>query len=194
MRVNAMTSHYIDIHLRPDPEIAPHQLMSALHTQLHKVLVQLGSTEIGISFPAHDDRKPSLGSHLRLHGSNTALQTLMQINWFKSMQDHVTVGLVKNTPTHGKHRVVNRVQVKSNAERLRRRAMRRHGLDIDTAMQKIPASIEKRLSLPFVTLGSQSTKQSSFPLFIRHGPLLDQPQAGAFNSYGLSQKTTIPWF
>ncbi|MCL1552323.1 type I-F CRISPR-associated endoribonuclease Cas6/Csy4, partial [Xanthomonas nasturtii] len=55
-------------------------------------------------------------------------------------------------------------------------------------------AVAEQLSLPFVVLGSCSTGQASFPLFIRHGPLLSEPKNGSFNSYGLSQEATVPWF
>ena len=46
-----MVSHYIDIHLRPDPEFAAHQLMAALYSKLHRELAQGKFTEIGVGFP-----------------------------------------------------------------------------------------------------------------------------------------------
>lgn len=189
-----MTSHYLDIHLREDPELAPHQLMSALFGRLHRALVSLGRQDIGVSFPAHDDRKPSLGPHLRLHGGEAALDSLTNLPWLHGLLDHVRVTTITPVPQGTKHRVVARVQAKSSADRLRRRATKRHGLTPEEAAKRIPASAEERLQLPFVTLGSRSTRQPSFPLFVHHGPLLESPSAGAFNSYGLSHTASVPWF
>lgn len=194
MRVDTMSTHYIDLQLRPNPEVAPHQLMSGLYVCLHRVLAQLGGQSIGVSFPAHDERKPCLGVHMRLHGSLNDLQALMGTTWLRGIEDHLRVGSVSQTPAGAAHRQVTRAQAKSNAERLRRRAMKRHGLDADEAVQRIPDSAEERLKLPFVTLGSRSTGQPSFPLFIRHGPLLGEPLEGIFNSYALSLGGTVPWF
>lgn len=193
MRVDPM-NHYLDIHMRPDPELASYQLLSALYARLHRTLAKLGCQDIGVSFPAHDDRQPVLGTHLRLHGSDAALQSLMSTDWLHGMQDHLHISAPATVPTGARHRVVSRVQAKSNVERLRRRAIKRHGLDIAAAEQRIPNSAAERLRLPFVTLGSRSTGQPSFPLFIRHGPLRAEPIVGTFNSYGLSQQATVPWF
>lgn len=187
-------NQYLDIHLRPDPELAPHQLMSGLYARLHRALVQLNSNDIGVSLPGHDDRKPSTGTHLRLHASEEALQALMAIDWLKGMQDHLCVVPMAVVPENVQHRVVSRVQSKSSPARLRRRAMRRHDLDAEVAAQRISGSSAVFLRLPFVTLGSRSTAQPSFPLFIRHGPMLPTSVAGVFNSYGLSRQATIPWF
>lgn len=187
-------SYYLDIHLRPDPELTPHQLMGGLYTRLHRALVQLDSQDIGVSFPDHDDRKPSLGTHLRLHGSATSLQALMATRWLNGMQDHLKILPIAVVPANARYRLVSRTQAKSSPERLRRRAIRRHGLDAAVAEQRIPDTVAERLRLPFVTLGSRSTGQPSFPLFICHGPLLDDEVLGVFSSYGLSQQATVPWF
>ncbi|MCL1528910.1 type I-F CRISPR-associated endoribonuclease Cas6/Csy4 [Xanthomonas nasturtii] len=186
--------HYVDLQLRPDPELAPHQLLSSLYARLHRALVQQQRQDIGVSFPCHDTRKPHLGTNLRLHGRHTALQALMASAWLQGIHDHLTVSPIVRAPAGSQHRQVTRVQAKSSPSRLRRRAMRRHGIDAVTAAQCIPDAVAEQLSLPFVVLGSCSTGQASFPLFIRHGPLLSEPKNGSFNSYGLSQEATVPWF
>jgi len=189
-----MASHYVDIHLRPDPEVAPHQLMGSLYGRLHRALVQLDQQDIGVSFPEHDERKPSLGIHLRLHGSEASLRHLAESTWLHGIHDHVRIGASAPTPDDSKHRIVSRVQAKSNVDRLRRRAMKRHGLSEEEASKRIPASAEDRLHLPFVTIGSRSTGQPAFPLFIRHGPLLEHASEWNFNAYGLSRQATVAWF
>ena len=193
MRADAM-SHYLDIHLRPDPEITPHQLLSGLYARLHRALVQLGSHDIGVSFPGHDDRKPGLGTHVRLHAPMESLRALAATPWLNGLIDHLKLSDIKRVPDQVQYRQVMRVQAKSSPSRLRRRAMRRHGLDEEAAAQRIPDSAAEHLRLPYVVIGSRSTGQASFPLFIRHGPLQQVPQAGTFNGYGLSQDATIPWF
>jgi CRISPR-associated endonuclease Csy4 len=186
--------HYLDIHLRPDPELAPHHLLSGLYARLHRALVQLESTDIGVSFPGYDERKPTLGGQLRLHGPTASLHTLMATPWLHGMHDHLIVSDVSAAPTDARHRQVRRVQTDSSPDRQRRRAMRRHGLTEAQAQQRIPDSAARKLHLPYVVLGSRSTGQPSFRLFIRQGPLLSEPSPGQFNSYGLSTGATIPYF
>ena len=186
--------HYLDLHLRPDPEFPPHQLLSALYAKLHRALVQLESDNIGVSFPEHRESPPSLGTHMRIHGSSSALHGLMDTPWLNGMHDHVQFSSISPVPASTKHCRISRVQAKSSPERLRRRAMRRHGIDANSAKQRIPDSAIETLRLPFIQLGSRSTQQPSFPLFIRHEPPQPQPVSGHFNSYGLSQDATVPWF
>jgi CRISPR-associated endonuclease Csy4 len=186
--------HYLDIHLRPDPELAPHQLLSGLYARLHRALVQLASSDIGVGFPGYDERKPTLGKQLRLSGPAASLHALMATPWLHGMHDHLTVSDVTAVPVSAHHRRLSRVQTASNPARLRRRAMRRHELNAAQAEERIPDSAAKQLRLPYVVIGSRSTGQPSFPLFIQQGPLLDKPTPGRFNGYGLSAEATIPWF
>ncbi len=185
--------HYIEISLLPDPEFPPNLLMNALFAKLHRGLVEWGDNRIGVSFPEHDDKKPTLGKRLRLHGSEQGLSELMNHNWLQGMSDHIHVTGVQPIPTPKGYRRVRRVQAKSSPERLRRRYMRRHPVDEQSARQAIPDSATETLALPYITIGSQSTGQR-FRLFIEHGPIVDQPVEGRFSHYGLSPETTIPWF
>jgi len=186
-------NHYLEISLRPDPEFGPGLLMSALFSKLHRALAKGGSSDIGVSFPGVALKLPALGDCLRMHGELPALQRLMATDWLVGMKDHILVGEVRVVPPKVSYRTVARVQAKSSAERLRRRQMRRHGLNEAEARERIPDSVVTRLKLPFVSIRSQSTNQM-FRLFIEHGDLSEQPRAGDFSSYGLSSGATIPWF
>lgn len=185
--------HFVDIDLRPDAEFAAPHLMSALYGKLHRVLVKLGSTDVGVSFPEHDASVPHLGTRMRLHGKPEALTMLMASEWLLGISDHVVAGPPRPVPAGSTHSRVRRVQAKSNPERLRRRLIRRHRVSIDEALQRIPDSSVELVRLPFVQLRSTSTEQT-FRLFIAHD--LGQPEAIAdvFNAYGLSQTATVPWF
>lgn len=183
--------HYLDLHLLPDPEFGSHQLLGALFSKLHRALVQLESKDIGISLPGLGARSP--GTHLRLHGTLSALQRLQACEWLTGMRDHLRLGAPAAVPQDCQYRYVRRVQVDSSPERLRRRLMRRHGLDEKTARQRIPDDKACRTDLPWIEMRSQSTGQR-FRLFIDHGPLQGKPSTGSFSTYGLSSTATIPWF
>lgn len=201
--------HYVDVRLQPDAEFAPAMLMAALFTKLHKALATGAHQGIGASFPQVQEAtgeapaaKPTrtgahppyrLGLVLRLHGTASALALLIASDWLRGMRDHVLCGPVQAVPEKHGYRAVNRVQAKSNPERLRRRQMRRHGLSAEQAQTRIPDSAAEVLDLPFLTLRSQSTGQT-FRLFIRHGPIQPEPVQGTFGAYGLSPATTVPWF
>ncbi|MFZ5521676.1 MAG: type I-F CRISPR-associated endoribonuclease Cas6/Csy4 [Pseudomonadota bacterium] len=185
--------HYIDIRLRPDPESPSHHLMSALYSRLHRALVQLRCDDVGVSFPAMRREPPTLGDRLRLHGGLHRLQELQRLPWLGSVADHVDVSELAAVPPGARHRRVQRVQAKSNVERLRRRYMRRHGVDAATARERLPESVARTVDLPFVQVRSASTGQT-FRMFLSHGPIQPEQVPGAFNAYGLSTTGTVPWF
>jgi CRISPR-associated endonuclease Csy4 len=185
--------HYLDIRLLPDPEFPPSMLMNALFAKLHRGLVDLDSTAIGVSFPDHTLEPLTLGQRLRLHGELRALTDLMGRDWLRGMRDHIELHGPIEIPGGAPHRAVRRVQAKSSPERLRRRLIKRKGIDQVAASAAIPDHVAERLDLPFVTLQSRSSGQT-FRLFIEHGPAKPEPTPGSFSHYGLGRGATVPWF
>lgn len=188
-----MTTHYTDIKVVPDPESGPTQLLGALYDRLHLALVQRHRDSIGISFPDYSLNPRTLGTTLRLHGSQADLQQLLATDWLRGMRDHVRIKEIAKAPADAPHRTVQRKQFKTSAERLRRRRMRRKGETMEQAAEAIPASMEHRPNLPYVYLHSHSTRQS-FCMFISLGPPKAEATPGHFNSHGLGGTTTVPWF
>lgn len=184
--------HYLELRILPDPEFVPTVLMNAIYNKLHHALVKLNSNEIGVSFPDYDQEKSQLGSRLRMHGSEEILQRLMQLPWLTGLRDHIRIGEINTVPPKVNHVVFQRIQVKTNAERLRRRQMQRHNLAYEDAIKKIPDAIEKRLQLPFIILKSQSTTQT-FRIYIKQEKVMAEVKDN-FNTYGLSKLATVPLF
>lgn len=188
-----MLTHYLDIHLRPDPEFPASQLLAALYAKLHRALVQLRSEDLAVCFPGYSEQPKGLGQTLRVLGNAEGLGQLMALPWLSGMADHVHLTATAEVPAGAVHRQLTRVQAKSNPERLRRRQMKRQGLTAEQARERIPDSATESLKLPFLPVRSTSTGQS-FLLFLRLGPPCLAPEAGGFNAYGLSPTATIPWF
>jgi CRISPR-associated endonuclease Csy4 len=187
---------YLDWQVRPDPEVLPPEVMSQAMQRLHQQLTRSGERHVGVSFPEHaaSSFRCSLGHRLRLHGPVAALEALAGGQWLGPVRDHLTGGVLQSVPTEVLgHRVVSRVQAKSNVERLRRRQMKRKGLTQEEAVAAIPDQAKETLVLPYVELRSSSTGQP-FPLFVRHGPVQEWPVTGEFGAYGLSPTSTVPWF
>jgi CRISPR-associated endonuclease Csy4 len=182
--------HYLELRLRQDPEFLETVLMNALFAKLHRALCEVGQGGIGVSFPNADK---NLGDKLRLHGSKEALERLMALNWLTGMRDHLSIFELRPVPANCQHRIVQRVQAKSSAERLYRRSVRNGRLSEREAEKKTVTAKEERLQLPFVQLRSASTGEQ-FRLFIKQGAPMDRPQPGRFSDYGLSSIATVPWF
>lgn len=186
-------THYIDIKMVPPAEVSVPVVLNKVFSRFHKALVQEEGLELAISFPAEKKQKGSpLGDILRIHGSEKELKFFMETNWLGGMKDYVKFGMVKSVPSNAEHVVVRRVQVKSNAERVRRRQIKRHGLTEEEAREKISDSLEKRIKEPYINVKSTSTG-NSFRLFIRQEKV-SEPRLGGFNKYGLSKGGTVPFF
>lgn len=188
-----MTTHYVDLIVVPDPETGAPQLLGALHDRLHVALVQQRLDSIGISFPGYSVIPRTLGTTLRLHGTDALLRQLLATDWLKGLRDHVRMKEIASAPAESPHRTVQRKQFKTNVERLRRRRMRRKGETADQAAAAIPSGVERTPNLPYLHIRSRSTGQP-FCLFIVLGPLSSDAVAGRFNSYGLGGTATVPWF
>lgn len=187
--------HYIDIHLLPDPEFPTHQLMAALYAKLHRVLAQVQSRTVGVTFPGYESGSASqtLGTTLRLIGPEADLRRLMEMEWLRGMRDHVQATAPAPIPTGVSYRSLRRVQAKSSPERLRRRQIRRHGLTEEQARDRAPDTAAERLNLPWIAMTSHSTGQA-FRLYLRLGLSAPTEAHGEFNAYGLSHTATVPWF
>lgn len=187
---------YLEWQVRPDPEVLPPEVLSQAMQRLHQQLTRSGERRVGVSFPEHaaSSFRCSLGHRMRLHGPVEALEALDGGQWLGPARDHLSGGVLQALPAAllG-HRVVSRMQAKSNVDRLRRRQMKRKGLTHDEAVAAIPDHARETLQLPYVELRSASTGQP-FPLFIRHAPVQAWPVAGEFGAYGLSPTATVPWF
>lgn len=191
--------HYFDIYLQPDPELGPQVLMDALFNKLHRALVQRGASDIGVSFPDYSLSPRTLGRRLRLHGPRDALHALQDTHWLGAMRDYVTNTQPAPVPPDALHCTVRRQQAKTNAERIRRRWVRRHGKTLEEARREIPDSAARHVRLPSVVLRSQSTAEGEpggrrFHLFIQQSKPAATPRDGRFNTYGLSTTATVPCF
>lgn len=116
--------HYLEIRVLPDPEFSSEMLMAALFAKLHRALGARGQGDIGVSFP---DVNVTPGARLRLHGSAPALQELEASTWRKGLTDYCQCSPVTPVPEIKGWRVVSRVQVKSNPQRLLRRSVKKAG-------------------------------------------------------------------
>ncbi|MCU7848977.1 MAG: type I-F CRISPR-associated endoribonuclease Cas6/Csy4 [Candidatus Thiodiazotropha sp. (ex Lucinoma kastoroae)] len=186
--------HFQDLKILPDPEFSTPMLMNALFAKLHRSFVKIDNRSIGISFPGADQDEPSLGNTLRLHGDSMDLLRLQEEDWQSGMRDHMKMKTIAPVPDDCQFCRVKRVQVKSSADRLRRRYAKRHqDVSADQIGSLFPDALEKKLQLPYLRLKSASTGQC-FMLFISHDMPKNQMVSGDFNCYGLSEAATIPWF
>lgn len=180
---------YIDIFIKPDPEMPLNRLLNAIYNKLHKALYDLASTNIGVSFPKH---KVTLGNILRIHGEKSALHDLNSMGWVGSMSGYCNVSSVTSVPEGSKFRTVSRKQATMSQAKLRRLIKRGSMLE-DGIRQYKAKMFSKGLDNPYVELVSGSNGQKH-RRYIEFGTLLDEPVCGKFDRFGLSRIATVPWF
>jgi CRISPR-associated endonuclease Csy4 len=181
--------YYQDLRVLPDPEFVTSILLSAAFGKLHRALVSGQHRDVGVSFP---NAKTRLGERLRLHGESTALERL-GLGWLKGMRDYTEITGVQAIPESHSFCRVQRVQVKSNPERMWRRSLNNGRLEESERERFLDCTQAQRVSLPFLELRSQSTGRR-FRLFVRQTIGSPKNVAGDFNTYGLSKTATVPWF
>lgn len=183
-------NNYTDIKVLADTETPTAVLMNHLFAKLHIQLGQIAEGRVGVSFPEHGK---TLGSVLRLHGDTGDLEKLIIGDWANGFMDYADFGKISLIPKTIKgYRTVQRIQKKSSYNKYKR-SVAKGWMSQEEADKLIAATKREMLTLPFAQLESLSTK-SMMRIFIQHGPLRDETTAGGFSSYGLSGKTTIPWF
>ena len=184
---------YVDLHICRRPDLTGRQILEALFRRIHLALALSKKTDVGLSFPEVNEKTRFLGYVLRLHGLEPSLRDTLHAADLSSLRDCLKIGEISKAPSKALFRTVSRRQVKFALESLRRRKAARHNLTISEAAESWPDSARKKSNLPYIMVHSLSTNQK-FPIFIKHGELAAQPTPGHFNFYGLSSKTTIPWF
>ena len=188
-------NHYVEMRVRNVPDISPRQIAAKTIERLHIVLAANSQLNIGLSFPdlASESSAIMPGFRIRLHSDLSALNDVLAADRLRSITDYLDISPAIPIPNQTKHMTYRRYRPYAALPCRRRRHMRRHQVDYQTACQQIPDSRLESCSLPFLTMHSHSTGQR-FRIYIQPGPIMDSPVSGSFNSYGLSSGATVPHF
>lgn len=180
---------YIDIKLKADPEMPINRLLNTLYTKLHKVLSELNSQTIGVSFPEY---QVLLGKVMRIHGTKTDLVELQNKNWIGAVSGYCQVSDISTVPSDCQYRTVGRIQPLMSESKLKRLIKR--GSITETEVKEYKAKMfTKGLDQPYLELVSVSNGQKH-RRYINFGEIIDSPQQGEFDQFGLSKSATVPWF
>jgi len=210
---------YQEITLLPNPEVNIHFLWSKVFQQIHLGLVEMQDEQkrgaIGVSFPEYvvGEKYGVLGGKCRLFAlDEKVLEQFDAAKRLDRFSDYVHWTSIRPVPDKlSGYAIYQRLQPKTNRERLARRYAKRHNLDFETALNGIVrlnaatppdagCKIEFRycdlpqqlVTLPFIRLKSLSSEQT-FCLWIKK-TLVAEASGTGFSSYGLSATTTVPEF
>ncbi|MFT5117873.1 MAG: CRISPR-associated endonuclease Csy4 [Kiritimatiellia bacterium] len=180
---------YIEITILPDAEMPVNRLLNVLYIKLHKVLCDLKSDNIGVSFPEY---RVLLGNRLRIHGSHPSLADLQKLNWVGGVSGYSQVSGILTVPQDCQFRTIRRVQAAMSQSKLNRLVKRGTITDDETKGYKAKM-FSRGLDNPYLELVSASTGHK-YRRYIAFGELLDKPVMGTFDQFGISKTAAVPWF
>lgn len=182
-------NHYFDIKLIPDSELSESELVSKVYTKFHKLLCDLQTDQVGISFP---EVSYKLGTLFRIHASADQLQKIQDIDWLGGLKGYCQLSHVLPVPEIVQYRLVSSLRCKHNQSRLRRMVSRGNVSEEAVSNYK-RKMLGNWLEQPFVDLKSTSTGQN-YRKFFLFGDITPESKEGKFDRFGLSHNATIPWF
>lgn len=195
---------YLEIILKPQPEIPLYFLWEKVYQQIHLALVEAqssnGKSVIAISFPQFKNGAFPLGSKLRLFAkTQEQLQHLNIAKWLSRLTDYTHCTSIREVPPSvNRFACFKRKQCDSNIHRLARRMVKRKGVSLEQALDHYSDFSEQETNLPYVNMVSLSSNRERFRLFIERD-IVEQPLIGDYSCYGLSSResdkqATVPWF
>ena len=194
-------NHYIEITIIPNAEISPHYIWSKLYAQVHLALVEIKDTNeqvaVGVSFPEYQVSEKNgivfgwIGTKLRLFAADVVTLERLDLNqWLTRLSDYVHQSSMREVPATATPIQVNRYRPPASMGNLARRMAKRKGCSVEDALAYYQTLKQDKKDLPFIMLQSLGGQQS-FSLCIEQKPC-EQIMQGAFNTYGLSGKATVP--
>lgn len=182
-------NHYIDILIKPDAEMRENLLLNKVYSKLHKALVDLKSSDIGVSFPQY---KIILGKVLRLHGSEIKLSELQETDWLGGLKGYCNVRGIGPVPSEAHYRTIARKQSNMTEAKLRR-LVKRGSISTGELKAYKAMMFTQGLDNPYLELESSSNGHKH-RRYIQFGELSAEPVEGLFDQFGLSKNATVPWF
>lgn len=182
-------NYFIDITLLSNSEFKTTVLLNSVYSKFHKVLCDLHSTSVGISFPRY---KVMLGNVIRIHGNEASLNSLQGLSWIGSLRDYCQVSEIACVPLGVRFRNVSRVQSTRSQSKLKR-LLKRGSITNEESKNYLTTMFTRGLNNPYVELMSGSSGYK-YRRYIKFGDLLEAPVTGSFDQFGLSKTATIPWF
>ena len=185
---------YRDITLLPGDDIGHHFLWEKVFCQVHLALVENKDAEgrscFGITFPEFDVENNRLGHKLRVFAPDqVTMEKLMLSHWLEKLLDYVHLTSIRPVPEAGRVTVrTSRMQTKSSAERLIRRAAHRQNISLEEARAQRSNSQSQLTRAPYIWVKSLSSGER-FRLFIKQ-ELGERGQGSVFTLYGLAISET----
>jgi CRISPR-associated endonuclease Csy4 len=181
--------YFIEIKLQKNTDLRPNMLLNGVYANFHRRLYDIDAKSIGVSFP---DYRVVLGQKLRIHGNLDDLNKFHSIDWLGDIKKYCTVSNIEKVPQNVQYRTIGRIQSTMSQSKLRRLIKRGTINEEDVKKYKVEM-LKKGLDNPYVELVSASNGKLHRRYFL-FGDLQTERTTGEFDTFGLSENATIPWF
>lgn len=186
---------YQEITLIPYEEITNDFLLCKVYEELHKIFSEIKSKNkqsLAVSFPKYCLDSLSLGDKIRIfYYSENQFEKVDLKTRLAKFLDYIHITKIIEVPCEIEFVKFVRVQVKDNKDKLVRRYSKRHNINFEEASKIYVGYEEKVNTLPFIKLKSNSNN-NYYRLYIKKEKI--NFKDGDFNSYGLSNDSTVPCF
>lgn len=191
--------NYLEITLKPQPEIPLYFLWEKVYQQVHLALVEIqsadGNVTVGSSFPEYDADLHQLGSKLRLFAPfQETLESLDIQKWLFRLTDYVHITSIREVPKNiSSYVFFKRIQTKSSNSRLAKRKAKREGISFDKALLALDKHKERTSKAPYIHIKSLSSDER-YRLMIDCVSTNENCSTVNFSTYGLSSTSSVPIF
>ncbi|ETO34575.1 hypothetical protein RFI_02514 [Reticulomyxa filosa] len=188
--------HYIDLTIKPNNTVSLNILRNNICNEVHKILYEMNSSDIGIDFPQYikyEDGYQSLGRILRIHSSEESLKKLsVALQLVADLKQNCILSNILSIPSVIKeYRIISRVQQNMSNAKLRR-LRKRNSIKTDGIKKYKIKMCMGSLSNAYLELYSYSTGQK----YRRYIEIKKEKieHKGRFDTFGLSYNATVPFF
>jgi CRISPR-associated endonuclease Csy4 len=196
--------YYFDIHLNPSKDINISFIRNKLYEKFHKAMVDLHSTNIGVSFPNLKKKidKTVFGNIIRVHSTRNKLEELQKLDYLNALMDYCQTSEILQIPKDIKgYQIVSRIRQTMSEAKLKKRIVYQKEKGTLKTENDIKAYIKQykvkmfntSLNNAYLELQSISTN-NRYRIYIKFGEIQDHQVVGEFNKFGLSNMATIPIF
>ena len=178
-------THYIEIEIKPNPDITLNFIMSILIKKIHESFI-LNKQNLGISFPFY---AKNLGSKVRIFGDEASLTKFNSKVTINNISSYLVIKPINKVPDNVSYGRFIRVRTKTKASVIKRAIVRKN-IDKERANSLYKNFIERALTIPFINYHSSSTNQYT-KIFIKFVDNCEKNNTNEFSSFGLSKGDSV---
>jgi CRISPR-associated endonuclease Csy4 len=198
--MSASLTNYVEITLITDGISTINDIWRIVFRQIHLALVDSHNSEIGLSFPGYrfDRKNKTLGEKVRIFSASEAsLKAINLEKWLLGLSEYCHISKIRQVPKEVAYGCFGRKQYKNNYDKIIRSKMVHLGVSEAEAKALVGEYVPVKCDLPYIPYQSMSSMEagrSADMLVSIQMKVVESEVLGSFNSFGLSNRVTVPIF